>query len=637
MSDTNKEFFFNEFYFLIALLAVTVATLFPFIFTGFATGDDIQYYVTYHTRDIWDMGFRYAQGNGRFYFAFMMPIFYEWLPYVLDSYTAPKFINVILIALNYFLFALIIKEVLNNKWIGFLCYLIGMVLISIKGVNNPIVSYPIYFSLSFSLILYSLYTAIKYQHTLLRKYKWYSVISFALGLLFYENYLIYLPLIVGFIAYPQLANKEDGWFLRFKKSFVTVLPFSIVVVLYMAAYISWRLIYNEYSYGGAMLSKENTLLDFLNTITSLSKGAYPLFFYFSGHSIFQENSYLLGNHVHGLPNVFINMKLEWFFKAVIVGLLFYYIIEKMHAVNKRKLLYTSIVGVVFIYTPQLLLASTEKYMSLVKCCGLTNYLTTYFSFFPVAMLLGFVLLLPLFSITSQNLLTYYKIFITVLIGMASIVNDYTNDHAVRDLRNTLYTFEAMDEFVKTKEFKTIPDTCFIYAPQLYKSNSEISYMFAQYYDWSDYFGIKSGKKIVVPSAPEEFNPNGTDIKNFYYLNYGHNRKTVDQFFALAKLNEYPAHAVDLPVLSDSVTVFYYSTYKTFSIVLQTKDIPSDSVIIVNGKSYPMKNDYIELVLRYKNNKDLFKPITIKAKNIDVKSLTVMHNSNSLGTAVELEY
>lgn len=636
MPNKEESFFSREAYFLIALIAVTIVTVFPFIFTGFATGDDIEYYIAYHTKDIWAMSYKYAQGNGRFYFAFMMPIFYEWLPYVLGSFMAPKLINVIFITLNYFLFALIVKEVLNNKWIGFLCYLIGMLLISIKGVNNPIVSYPIYFSLSFSLILYSLYTAILYRRALLEKYKWYSVITFAFGLLFYENYLIYLPLILGFIVYPYMTNSEERWFLRFKKSFIKIYPFFIVIVLYMVAYISWRLVYNEYRYGGAMLSKENSLLDFLNTITSLSKGAYPLFFYFSGHSIFQENSYIIGNHVHGLPNVFINMKMEWFFKAVIVGLLFHYIIGKMNTVNTRKLLYVSIVGVIFIYSPQLLLASTEKYVSLVKCCGLSNYLTTYFSFFPVAMLLGFVLILPVFNIKQQTLLSSYKVFITVLIGLTSVVNDYINDHAVRDLRNPLHTFEAVDELIKSKDYEAIPTHSFIYAPQLYKNNSEISYMFAQGYDWSDYFGFKSGKEVILWPKPESFNPVGTDIKNFYYLNYGHNQKTVDQFFALAKLKGYPTQAVDSPVFSDSVTVYYYSTYKKFSIQLHTKDTPSDSAIIVNDKSYAMKSNYIELFIHYKNPHDFFKPIRIKGKNIDVKNLTVMHNSNSLGTVVEVE-
>lgn len=636
MSDKDKSFFFTEFYFIVALLALTLATLVPFIFTGFATADDIQYYVSYHTRDIWDLGFRYAQGNGRFYFAFMMPVFYEWVPYVFDSYTAPKVINIILIALNYFLFALIIKEIFNNKWIGFLCYLIGMVLISISGVNNPIVSYPIYFSLSFSFILFSIYAAIKYRDSLLVKYKWYSVLSFTLGLLFYENYFIYLPLIVGFIAYPQLSNLQDRWPLRFTKASVEVLPFAVVFLLYMTAYITWRLVYNEYAYDGSMVSSDNSFGDFINTITSISKGAYPLFFYISEQSFFYETSYILGNHEPGLLHVFFNMKAEWFFKAVIVALLFYYIIEKIQATNKRKLVYTSIVGIIFVYAPQLLLAVTEKYTSLVKCCGLSNYLTTYFSFFPVAMLLCIVLVWPVFSIKKPIVLTSYKILIAVLIGLTSIVNDYCNDHAVRDLRNPLYTFEAVDQFLLSNDFKAIPGHSFIYAPQLYKRSSEISYMFGQGYDWSDYFGIKSGKEVIMWPKPEAFNPVGTDIKHFYYLNYGHNRKTVDQFFALAKLKEYPAHAIDSPVFSDSVAVYYYSTYKTFSIQLHTQDIPSDSVIIVNDKSYEMKSNNMELLIRYKNANDFFKPISIKAKNIDVKNLTVMHNSSSLGTVLEVE-
>ncbi|MBC7488109.1 MAG: hypothetical protein H7282_15315, partial [Cytophagaceae bacterium] len=486
MPNKEETFFSKEFYFLIAMIAVTAVTVVPFAFTGFATGDDVQYYITANTQDIWAQSYNYAQGNGRFYFVFMMPIFYQWLPYIFDNFVATKMVNVSFIVLNYLLFALIIKEIFKNKWLAFLCYLIGMVFISIKGINNPIASYPIYFSLSFSLILYSLYCAIKFNDTQLRKYKTLSVIFFALGLLFYENYLIYLPLILGFIIYHQFKDSKKSLVLKLKRAFIIVLPYSIVVFVYLAAYIGWRLVFNQYQYSGAMIATHNSIWDFLNTITSISRGAYPLFFYFSEHSVFTENSFILENHEHGLPNVFLHAKIEWVFKAVIVSLLFFYIIQRVNLIEKRKVFYAGLIGVIFIYSPQFLLATTEKYMTLVKCCGITNYLTTYFSVFPVALLLGIILLIPVFLIPKEKFLISYKVFISVLIGLACVVNDYSNDHALTDLKNPLYTFQAFEELTQTKAFKAIPANSFIYAPQLYKENSEISTMFGQVFDWSDY-------------------------------------------------------------------------------------------------------------------------------------------------------
>ncbi|MDB5273007.1 MAG: hypothetical protein JWO58_1374 [Chitinophagaceae bacterium] len=635
VSDKEESFFLKESYFFIALIAVSILTLIPFIFTGFATGDDIEYFLTSQSEGGWLKGFNYAKMNGRFYFSFMKPIFYEWIPYGLGSYIFPKIINVILVAMNYILFSLIVKELFNNRWLAFLCYLIGLVFISVKGVNNPIVSYPIYFSLSFSAVLGSLLAAIKFQQTEKTKYKYISVLFFLFGLLFYENYLIYLPLIVGFIAYNRLVAHEENLTVRLRKAFILTLPFSIVVVLYMTAYIVWRMVFNEYHYGGAMVSKENSLIDILTTITSLSKGAYPLFFYFSGHSIFSSNSYLLGNHVHGLHNVFLHAKIEWVFKATIVSLLFYYIIQKINAIDKKKLIYISIVAITFLYLPELLLACTEKYRTLVISYGLTNYLTTYFSVFPVALLLAMVLVVPVLLIKNDTLRKVYMVFFAVAIGLASIVNDYSNDHALIDLRNSLYTFEAVDEFIKTEDFKKLPENTNIYSPQLYMNNSEISYMFAQKFDWSHYFYVRSGKNVLVKKSVKDFSPN---LKSYFYLNYGHSRKSVDQFIAFAPVQSNAALLTpESAVVADSVTVYYYSTYKSFSILLHTLDgAEGDSTITVNGKDYTLNGNYKELFIHYKNEQDFFKPIKIKAKNIDIKSIMVVHNSNSLGTTIELE-
>ncbi len=632
MSIQKESFFSKEPYFLIALVAVTFITLYPFIFTGFATGDDIMFYLQSHKSDIWENALNHAKRNGRFFFTFIRPLFFELIPYGTGSYVFPKVVNTLLIVLNFGLFALIVKELFSSKWIAFLCYLIGFVFISIKGVNNPIVSYPIYFTFSFSFILFALYFAIKFQQSERAKYRILSAACLPIGFIFYENYLVYVPLIIGFIVYNKVRDTAEPMIYRMRKALVLAFPFIVSVVLYLGVYIYWRTMFGGH-YKGSSIASDNSIWDFFSTVTAISRGAYPLYFYFSGHTIFSDNSYILSNHEHGLPYVFLHAKAEWIFKAVIVGLLFYYIIKKIEVGKAKKMIYIGLLAAVFIYAPQVILAFTEKYSTLVKCCGLNNYLTTYFSSFAVSLLLAIVLLGPLLLIRKERSKTIYKAFVAVLIGLASIVNDYANGHSVTDLNNIYYTFKAVDEFMKTEQFKNIPSHSGIYTPQLYKSNSEISYMFAQHFDWSDYFYDRSKKQIGVYGAIEEFSQTKASMLNhFYYMNYGHSRKSEDQFFAVAAIPQNPRfYTSSKPIVSDSVTIYYYSTYKKFSVLFATSCPLKDSSLTVNGKKRFLQNNYKELVVEYKNQNDFFKPIVIKAKNIDLKSIVVIHNSNSIAS------
>ena len=137
----------RNFYYLLALIAIL--TFSNFIYTGFSTNDDYEYYTRYFTdANVWKSSYEYAKMNGRFYFAFMQPLFNIIIPYSFDSLVLTRIFNLVLIFLGAIIFAINLKIVFKTSKYSYLFILFYLVFVTIKGGNNPIISYPFYFSTS---------------------------------------------------------------------------------------------------------------------------------------------------------------------------------------------------------------------------------------------------------------------------------------------------------------------------------------------------------------------------------------------------------------------------------------------------------------------------------------------------------
>lgn len=622
-------------YFILALLTITVVTLVPFIYTGYATFDDLEYYITCQNNGIWNDSVYYAKKSGRFYLLLTMPIHYSF--HIFDNIIISKSLHIFFIFLNYATFAFIIKEIFNNKWIGYLTFLISILFISIKGENNAIISYPLYFSVSFLAIELAILFSIKFYQTQKKQNIYYCAFSYLFGLLFYEDYLIYFPLCIGFLCCNNLYQKESPLKNSILIAFKNCAPIIFVVSAYLTSYVVFRFMYNNNLYQGSNVSSSLNLSNFLKVVTNISKGAYPLFNYFSGRSMFYSESYILTNHEQNLGSVLHHAKTEWYLKSVIISMMFYYIIQHVTNVSKKKIVWVMAVSVPYIYLPQFLLGVTEKYIFAVNEWGIVNYVTTYFSLFPVAILFTLILIQIKNWIPENYWNKAFVFVLTLFIGFCSIINDYINYHALGDYEDSRHMTIAINNLVETKEFKGLPNKSFIYAPELYITNSQSNVIHTNM-DWSEYFNMRNKTNLIVSNSNKMLNTMTLNHQHpVYYLSYELNKKYTNQSFTLSKIN--PNSSLDSlreSLIADSTVIFNYSAFKNFTITLYRIGKLADSIIEINGLKYVTQSPFIDLNISYANKNDFFKPIRIKATNIDLKSIHVIPEITHSGIPVVIE-
>lgn len=619
---------FNKYLPYIILGALSIVTLIPFVFTGFSNFDDLSYYINARNADKWEIIKRAAVDHGRFYYYITMTLVYSI--YFIDNYLVLKCLNIIFVLFDFILIALIAKEFFNNKWDGILCYLLMIVFVSVKGIYNPIVSYPLYFSGSFLFILLSVYFALRYKNTKLNNHRLLSALLFAIGLLFYETYLLYLSLIIVIIFITD-NDVNYSFFQRLRKT----IPFIIIGFTYCIIYFSYRLIYPS-TYAGASFSNSFSIVNFFNTVLNFTSGSYPMALTFNGGgATYGGADYFTSNSIGNILYFIISENIEWLFKSIIISVFLFFTLNRITD-NKHRGLFTGfLISLLFIFFPQIPLAFTEKYLSMG---GIPSYTTTYFSVFAVIVCLTYMFIF--ISLKSKNFkyrnLLY--IAISVIIGLASILNDYANYHAVKCLKVPLNVFQFVNEFLNKDELKSLPENSFIYAPELYDSRDDIVH-FTNSFNWSIYFSIIPDRKpvFVSQSKAELIREMKNKTNNNYYINYKRDQYDMDQYIAFSTIsNQSRIDSLREEFVSDSTIIFYYSNNKTFTLFFDVYPDSSYIPVIVNNDTLVVDKNKIELNIINKSITNNFMTIQIKSKNIDLNSIIISNLTKKDGISIALE-
>ena len=159
----------NEDYFLFfSCIIIAYLTLFPILSVGITTADDLENQTTSYPKLLFDIARVYAEDTGRFYLLFAKPIYN--IPYLFDNFIILKLFHFIPILFCIFLFSLIIYKLLKSKYLTFLFLILFFTFLQYSPYTNLWVSYPFYFSFSFSLILLSVILLIDFFKINKRKY-----------------------------------------------------------------------------------------------------------------------------------------------------------------------------------------------------------------------------------------------------------------------------------------------------------------------------------------------------------------------------------------------------------------------------------------------------------------------------------
>jgi hypothetical protein len=502
MNKNNLTDFLSADKVILYLLGVVFLMTFShFIFTGFATCDDYGFYCRYfNDTAIWKNSYKIATEHGRFYFSFMMPTFTIYGPFLFGSYLASRIITLFFIIAGVFVFAKTLKTFVKNTSLSYLFLLVYVVFICIKTRNTPLTGFPLYFSFSWFLLQCSFYYYLKYIQLNVKKYLILSIALYGCTMLFYEMYLLFI--VIFFILHLFFKYDQSKPLVYLRETLSVNYPFLILAFCYCSIYLIFKIKFSQELYSGVQVSEKSPLLASFNTIWQLTVGAFPRL-YFSSMA-YENNSYILGGHTQGILNPILNIKFEWLLKSFFIGTVFLLIIKKLDPkplLKPFQLKVTFLLLILMLFLPNVLLSVTKKYQEYTKE-GSYYYLTTYFASFAVY---TFIAILIYFLLSHHNTLIrkLSKWVILVVLMLFSILTDYANHHAEKDLNRIYRLFDHVDGFLKSSavnKFNT--DSSEILSPELYSYHSSLSYYNdCGNFSWSPYFKGKTGKVLhVVPTT-----------------------------------------------------------------------------------------------------------------------------------------
>jgi hypothetical protein len=613
----------------ISFLIITIITFYPLFFTGIACGDDLQNYLVARWGNFMKDAGDSALIAGRFYYYIVKPL--NSLPYIYDNIYVTKLFQIIPLIVCFLLFSRILFIVTRSKELSFLYFLMVLVLFQISGYTSLFVTYPFYYTFSFSLLLWSYLLLWSFLKNQKRKFLFYSALLFAFGLLFYETYLFFL-LIFGFTILSHHLKDDNTLREKLKSSFLQFLPFLCLAILYLCVYFLFRLYHPSKYDGTSFASSGITFHSFFNVLWSLSYTSFPLSVFESSREIFYTKSELIAGHSPVVIKIILNARVEWLIKGFLVALCGYLILIRIPKIKPKTLMGIVLFSVLLVFTPHIPLALTPKY-TFYTSVGMIGYVTTFFSLFGVLLLIVFLLgyLMNLASIHPllQKIVAFLLI---IVLFVFSVLTDYSNNAIAKDIRSANLRFYAMDELMKTEMFRSIPNGSNLFTGDLYTNPSfSARNLTEQSFNWSSYIDIKTGINQEVFKNEKDFLVAMNDTtRQSYYLTLQQAVKDDDIAIVLAKIRKSAPEDTVVQTIVDKAWVLYYSPYKIFSVSFACKDpsMKQNVTLKINHiKDSIPPGKTIDLTIFNTQRSHIATFFSIQAESIDLKSIRISNLVN----------
>jgi len=487
------------------------------------------------------------------------------------------------------MFAKIVQLVTCSKEIAALYFLLFFSTMQISKHTNLFVSYPFYFSFSFFLVLLSVYFLILFYQKEKKRYLISSSISFAVGLLFYEVYILALVFLFIIVVYYNFRKYSRGS-IRLRRVFFQFLPFLLIGIIYLTTYFIFRIYHPSHYPGTSFDTKEITVLSVLRVMWRLAYSSFPLTVYETSHYLFWDKSEILTGYSPVVLNLILGAKAEWLVKGVLVAFLGFKFLEALPRVANKVLLYLAAVAILLIFLPNLPLALTEKYRFCIEDGDMIGYVTTFFSFF------GTLFFMSLIFTWVINLFNFNKVIKKIVAGLfvlgfflCSVITDYSNYYIAKDIRSANLRLFAIDELLKTNEFQSIPPGSPFFAREMYTNPSYCAAgLTEQDFNWFEYFEAKTGSVYPVHREYPEFLDRSKKISQVpYFLTMRQTEKSEDIVLVMASIGSIQPQDSMVNHYADKALVGYYSMYKTFTISFRVKQP-------LTKPSIPIRINHIEV-------------------------------------------
>jgi hypothetical protein len=617
-------------FYYVSLLVVAIITFYPFFGTGIASADDITSYTVARFGTQFSTAKYLALMSGRFYYLIVAP--FHNISYIVDNQFVIKLFQVIPIWFCLFLFYRIVLIITKSKELSALFVLLFFIIAQISSHTSLFVTYPFYFTFSFSLLLLSTLLIFHFQKRNKYLYLIYSAVLYAFGLLFYEVYILFIWFAFLSIIYHNVKGGFRGKIL-IRNIILQVIPFVVVVIGYLSAYVAYGY-YHPSEYAGTQLSGNTiTLASFFTVLWKLSWTAFPLTVYDATHVFLAYKSEMITGYQNIVPYLFSYAHIDWIVKSILVFCMSYFLLLRIPKVPYKTILVGFLLAVMITFFPHIPLALTVKYTYYVMSQTMLGYITTFYSLFGVLLFLTMASALILnFSDTFTFFRHITAFIIAVGFVFCAFLTDFSNYYVARDIHHANVRLYTVDELIKSDQFKAIPQSSNIYSAELWQN----PYLTAgglteQGFQWTYYISCKSHIYQLMIRDKNEFlkkTKNTTDPG--YRIMYKQAYKSDDALLALAQLKiPKPTDTLVSPT-SDKILVVFYSKYKQFSVSFKRTDEFSRErakikINQINDEIEP--GNYVEFTIF---NTKLNQPatiFTIEASSIDIKSIEVSNLIN----------
>ena len=547
-----------------AISLLGMIALYPLSQVGIATGDDFGYMLR-----SWDHFFEdsvfFAKRTGRFYFIFAGYIYK--IPYLIENQFYFHTMLILPILTSFILFVTLVHRIFKNHYATLLSALFITLFYQISGGHSATAGYPFYFSFTFSLIigsfhlLYSYITKGRYYLLLI------SALLFAIATVFYEAYLIYYLLIFIFIIYRyswSSLKERQKRFLLYKE----LAPFVFFGILYLTIYFIFY-VSNPSQYGGNTLPAQFDFYLIFKALTAMTLYVFPFSLLFDYHFFLTESSTQYDQSFYLFQMLFSEASMVAYIKAIIGTVLFLILARKVPMkINKKHLLIIALISLFFIIAPHLPLLLSEEYANFVQA----SYVTTYFAFFAMVLLLCaiFTLLLQWGAVKKwRNRIVLGGLTLFIFISTLSVqfVNErVTHDLAIGEQRLTHLKIVFDPEYIQNGS----P----VYTEQLHHTGSFFTRPITRQLElFEDFAREKRGLNIKAYPHYDEFYNQFKDQERLVYLMYHtQNSKMGDSQILIVPLLGTQLQEQFENNRCDSLIVSYLSAYKKFSIQVATDSI-----------------------------------------------------------------
>jgi hypothetical protein len=490
-------------FFLITLLAVM--TFIPVLYSGYTTTDDV-YFALGFANEGWRSPWVFdARRSGRLQHVFtgqMMPLAYGW-----GYYWLMKAVAFAAILSNVAALYLVLRRITGDARIGILAATFFFAFIQNTWDHNLLTSYPFILSAALTAFLGAVaawWTALERAQPdaaspppgawSVKRLRAVSVALFTISLLSYESFLPYV------VVFPAIAFTLARGTWRERMRGAVRSPHLLALVAVAAGLVLFRIfLYTDQGRAFNKAEQYEFHLSLVGTWKVLERyalSALPMHYFRAYRDLINDFYLGYGTFRTRLFDVFRVLDAAWLMKAAVVAFLVWTVTTSRTVVRHRGFLVFLVV--VFMLLTNLPIAVTAKYQAWVIQHFSRAYLTAYFVFFGVVILLA-VALDSLVGLAARRHPGWSKALAGLVAAAAFVTcygSDFINAHVSASQRQGYDKAQAMDAWMASPFFRDMPEKSVVFAPTLWDHYPGATHLFDDY--WTRYVSRLGLKRIPTP-------------------------------------------------------------------------------------------------------------------------------------------